>query len=199
MATIAVRHIGPEALPFLLERLERPRLTVQREFRLRRWQHQLLEWLGEHTPVKISTARSSDARLEALAGLDALGPAAKDSLPALEKLLSENPPDPQALYVVARIGQAGVPLLTKSLTNTASQESKLLRLEARACLEMMKSHSETLYPKVELGPDCAHFTLRICEFNQKVMSAAFKEYKAQHPERDLPERVFNTPSSSSPP
>src|SRR6185436_476821 len=119
--------------------------------------------------------------------------------PALEKLLTENPPDPDALYVVARIGQAGVPLLTKSLTNTSSQESKLLRLEARACLEMMKTHSETLYPKVKIGSDCAHFTRRICEFHVKVMSAAVQEYSSHHPEMDLPQRAFDTPPSSSPP
>jgi len=200
VAADAVRHIGTNAVPFLVERLGYNPDVPRRDSRLTLWKRQFLEWLSIHSFGKVSPpGRPPNPRRQAMAGLDALGPAAKDALPALEKLLNENPPDPQALYIVARIGPAGVPLLTKSLTNSISQEAKLLRLQARICLDMMKSHSETLYPKSESNPDDACFERRICAFNVMAMQAAFQEYRSQHPEMDLPKGVFDVPQASLPP
>jgi hypothetical protein len=199
MAAQALRSIGPKAVPFIADRLRCPQSVLRRDARLRRWKEQFVEWLSEHSFIKVSPGRPADPRRQALAGLDALGPEAKDALPALEKLLNEDPPDPRALYVIARIGQAGLPLLTQSLTNSFSKEAKLLRLQARACLDMMKSNSETLYPKVEFGPDCSNFDRRICAFNTKVLAAAFQDYRAQHPEMVFPKGAANTPPASPPP
>jgi hypothetical protein len=126
--------------------------------------------------------------------LDALGSLASGALPALEKLLRHNPPDLGALYIVARIGPAGVPLLTKSLTN----EVKAVRLSAQVCLEMMSSRSETLYPQIPVGPDAPGFDRRICEFNLKVLQAAVMEYGKEHPELHFPTNFNSLPPSSIP-
>jgi hypothetical protein len=151
--------------------------------------------LGNHSLVKVSPGRRPDPRGRALAGLDALGPAAKDGLPALEKLLRENPPDPRALYVVARIGPAGLPVVKRALTN----EVKMLRLEARVCMEMIRTHSEWLYGDTGFGPDAAIFDRRICEFNLKTLQAAFEDYRAEHPESVFPRGIGEAPPPSPPP
>lgn len=179
-AADAVNHIGPNAVPFLVERLKVPR--PGRESKLEQWKRRALEWLDKHSAITVSPGWRSSPRHQAVAGLDALGPAAKDALPALEKLLRENPPDPQVLYVVARIGPAGLPVLTKALSN----EAHVLRLEARVCLEMIKTHSEALYGDVGSGADAASFDRRICAFNVKVLHAAYEDYRAQYPDQALP-------------
>ncbi len=130
-----------------------------------------------------------------MAGLDALGPAAKDALPALEKLLRENPPHPHALYVVARIGPAGLPILTKALTN----ESRVLRLEARVCLDMMKTNTEAFDNDAGDGTFATTFDGRTCSFNVRVLGAALKDYQAQHPNQALPGNTDGRPPPSLPP
>jgi len=195
MAADAVKHIGADAVPFLVERLRHnPRDSL-----LWRWKLQIAEWARKLLFNNVSSPRPpSNPRRQALAGLDALGPEAKNALPALEKLLTETPPDTRALYVVARIGPVGVPLLRKSLTNSVSREAKLLRLEARVCLEMIASHSQVLYPKTESVSDDCSFDRRICAFNLLVMSASFQDYQARHPEMSLPKGIFNKPPPSPP-
>jgi hypothetical protein len=200
VAADAVRHIGTDAVPFLVKRLGYNPDVLRRKSRFALWKRQFLEWVSRHSFGKVSPPRRPpNPSRQAMAGLDALGTAAKDALPALEKLLNETPPDPQALYIVARIGSAGVPMLKKSLTNSASSEAKLLRLEARVCLDMIESHSETLYPTVEFGPDASYYDRRVCEFNVKVIRSAFQDYRAQHPEMVFPKGAFDTPPPSVPP
>ena len=195
VAADAVRHIGTNAVPFLVERLGYNPDVPRRDSRLTLWKRQFLEWLSIHSFGKVSPpGRPPNPRRQAMAGLDALGPAAKDALPALEKSLNENPPDSQALYVIARIGSVGLPVLYKSLTNSSSVENKLLRLEARVCLEMIETHSEVLFPRLEFGPDAAFYDRRICEFNNMVISAASEDYRSNHPEMDLPRLPLNTPT-----
>ena len=180
VATIAVKQMGPDIIPRLVPYL-RYRKSNKDAFFLSRW----WDWFMRGISVKSSAGRPLDLRLEGLAALDALGPAARGALPELERMLEEHPPDPRALYLVARIGDAGVPLLERSLTNTASSESKLLRLEARCCLELIRTRSPVLYPDLESGPDAAHFQRRLCEFNLKVLNAAAKDYQIEHPQIDL--------------
>lgn len=186
MAAEAMRHIGPQAVPLLVERLS--------EARLKQFNLEMKKWRYKQESAVYSVARPANPRHEALAALDALGSAAADALPALEKLLHDDPPDPRALYVAARIGPAGVPLLTKSLTN----EVKVVRLSAQVCLDMMSSCSEVLYPKIPVGPDAPSFERRIVEFNLKVMKAAALEYGKEHPELNFPTNFNALPPTSLP-
>ena len=175
LAADAIRHIGPSAVPFLMERLS--------EERFKQTKIKQKKWLERQKNAVFTVKFPTDPRHEALAGLDALGPAAVDALPELEKLLLENPPDTRALYVVARIGPASIPLLTRFLTN----EDKRVRLESKLCLEMLNTRSELLYPRILVGPDAPSFDRRLCEFNVKILQRAFKEYHASHPEMDFPQ------------
>jgi len=187
MAAEAVRHIGSPALPILMERLG--------EVRSKKFKLELQEWRNRPGAAEDSIARPVDPRLEALAGLDALGSEAAGALPALGKLLKNDPPDLCALYVAARIGPAGVPLLRSSLTN----EVKAVRLAAEVCLDMISSHSEVLYPSIPVGPDAPSFDRRRTEFNLKVMQAAFEGYKKEHPEMGFPNGQFDKPPPVLPP
>lgn len=108
-AAEAVRHIGPRAVPYLVERLKQT--PSAKKSRLARWRLHFVEWLGAHTSLNVSTWRNPNARLQALAALDALGPDAKEALPELEKLLEQNPAEIDILFAVARMGDAGVPFL----------------------------------------------------------------------------------------
>ena len=175
LAAEAIRHIGPPAVPFLAERLSEERFKqtkIKQKKRLERQKSAVFT-------VKFPT----DPRHEALAGIDALGSAATNVLPVLEKLLLENPPDTRALYVMARIGPASIPLFTRFLTN----EDKRVQLESKLCLEMLDTRSELLYPRIPVGPDAPSFDRRLCEFNMKTSLRAFKEYHKSHPDMDFPQ------------
>ena len=180
----AVRHIGTNALPLL-----RTRLGQKPSIREPQWKQKLRAWLSKQSFFKINLPRPTGERREALAALDALGPAAKDAVPSVEMLLYEKPPDPQALLVLARLGPEAVPALTRALTN----DQKVIRLGARACLDMLRSRSEVLFPKTPQGAD---FTRRTCAFNLMLMRAAFANYRTQHPEQFSADR---RPRPSLPP
>jgi hypothetical protein len=173
-------------VPFLVERLSQSQAN--------RYRLELQKWQDKQSANEPPSDRPANPRREAMAGLDALGSLVSDVLPALEKLLRQDPPDLSALYVVARIGPAGVPLLTKSLTN----EVKAVRLSAQVCWDMMSSHSEVLYPKISVGPDAPSFDRRITEFNVKVLQAAAIEYGKEHPELNFPTNFNSLPPSSIP-
>lgn len=191
-AAEAMMHIGPQAVPFLAERLSLPSAARRKESSLEQLRQRAVEWLSKLSVMKPLSVRRPDPRRQALAALDALGPAAKEALPALEKLIHEDPPDPRVPYVVARIGPAGVPLLLGMLTN----DVKILRLEARVCMDMLTNHSATLYGDIGLGPDANLFERRLCEFNSRTLRAAFEEYRALHPEQYSPKDVFESPAHS---
>jgi hypothetical protein len=169
MAVEAVRHMGSATVPFLVDRLSEEQL---KEMKL-----EAKKWQERQAAAAFRIDLPPNPRREALAALDALGPAAVNALPVLERLLNDEPPDTQALYIAARIGPAGVPLLTNSLTN----KNKLVRMQAQICLNMMTSHSVVLYPLISTGPDAPSFENRWCRVMESTLKVAAKEYEANHP------------------
>lgn len=167
----AVRQIGTNALPWLITRLEHKPITQES-----RWRQTLRAWLSKQSVIKINLPRPASERFETLAALDALGPTAKDAIPAVEKLLHETPPDPRAMLLLARLGPDAVAVLTRALTN----DEKIVRLGSRACLDMLRDHSEILFPKTAQD---AEFARRTAEFNMKLLRAGFEDYKGMHPEQ----------------
>jgi hypothetical protein len=166
----ALRHIGTNAMPQLFATLREP--VSRRE---PKWRQTLRALLDRQSLIRINVPRPPDRRAEALAALDALGPAAKDAVPDLEALLRETPPDPRALLVLARIGPEASPALTRALTN----DEKVIRHGARVCLDLMQTNAAFLAPKTA---EDAEFMRRHCQFNLMVIRSAFEEYRAQHPE-----------------
>jgi hypothetical protein len=183
----AIRHMGPGVVPSLI-----PQLAHGRPVPEPKWKQWVRDLVSRQSLVKIAPFRRIDERGEALAALDALGPDAKMAVPALEGLLHENPPDHRALIVLARIGPDAVPVLNRALTN----DERVIRMGARACLDGMRSHSDLVFPKTA---EDAEFMRRTCRFNLLVLQSAFREYKAQHPEEGLPDRFDSRPPPRLPP
>lgn len=181
IAADAIRHIGSNAVPYLVERLS--------EAHDKAFQLEIKKWQEQRQTNNLDLSRPPSPRGEALAALDALGAEGAAALPALRKLLAENPPDPQVLYVVARMGPAGAPLLNSCLTST----NNFLQMEAKVCFDLIHSHSEVLYPQIPVGPDAPCFNRRICEFNLKMAHAAFKKYRAEHSDQFSPDQNVDSP------
>lgn len=165
----AIRQMGSAAVTFLVERLS--------EAQLREIELDAKKWRKRQEAAAYPIGLPPNPRREALAALDVLGPAGAGALPVLGKLLEWDPPDTQALYIAARIGPAGVPLLTNSLTDN----NKLVRIQAQICLDMMASHSVVLYPLISTGPNAPSFESRWCRVMEITLQAAVKEYQANHP------------------
>jgi len=170
----AFRHMGPGVVPRLTSRLSHARPGPEPK-----WRQWIRELLSRQSVVKI-------------AALDALGPDARAAVPALEGLLHQSPPDHRALIVLARIGPEAVSVLNRALTN----DTRVIRMGARVCLDGMRSHSDLVFPKT---PEDADFMRRSCEFNLKMLQSAFQEYRSQHPEQFLPDSIDSRPPSRLPP
>lgn len=168
-AAEAVRHMGTNAVPILIAKVSHRQQNPEPA-----WHWRLRQLLGWQSVVKVREWNHD--RHEALAALDALGPDAKAAVPALEKLLAENPPDQRAQIVLARIGPAAIPALSSELTN----EQRVIRFGARLCMDMMQSNSPILSPKT---PNEAEFRRRGTKFNLLLLGAAWEEYRAQHPQQ----------------
>jgi hypothetical protein len=167
-AVDAVQHIGTNGLPLLTAELRDNGPKEEPN-----WKTALRALVGKQSLIHFTIPRPRSPRHDALAGLDALGPTAKDAAPFLENLLHEKPPDPRAALVLARLGPNGIPALTRALTS----DEKAVRLSARVSLDMIESHSEILFP-TSLKVD--GFDARICAFNLEMLHAAFAGYKKGH-------------------
>jgi hypothetical protein len=186
LATDAVRRMGTNAVPFLVERLRQA--DPRREFRMRTL---LREFGAARSPVKFSVSYPRLPREEALGALYALGEPATNAIPALEQLLSERPPDHRALLVLARMGRPAEAALTAALTNG----EPLIRNGAEVSLHLMRTRSEILFPN---APRAYQFESAQCRFNLLMISPVFAQYKKFHPEGKLADEVDFTPPSSAP-
>ncbi len=91
--------------------------------------------------------------------------------------MQESPPDPRAVYVIARMGPAGVPLLNAALTN----EMLAVRLQARLCLEMVRTNGVLLCGESGVGPAPGTFARRLTEMNLLTLKASWAERAARDP------------------
>lgn len=150
-AAKAVKRIGPAGLPWIIKYLD------WRESWWRAHIVNLAQALGRSNYHVVSITKLR-RRYEALAACDSLGCEAAPAIPALERLLYADPPEPRAAYVLARIGpQSLVVLRRASLRGPPG-----IRAAANLCLSMFYSHSEALFP---CGLKQHDFTRRIAGFD----------------------------------
>jgi hypothetical protein len=109
-AAAAIKRMGPGATPFIASALRESHAWHQ-QTSLRQKLQSWANWLRVHGGIGIPVPNHDDRRQEALAALDALREDAAGALPALQAVIRENPPDPEALYVIARTGEAGLPIV----------------------------------------------------------------------------------------
>lgn len=164
----ALRQIGTNAMPQLISLVRQPAKPGETQ-----WKQKLRALLAKQSLVKISIPRPPDHRGRALAALAALGPQAREAVPALEGLLRETPPDHRALLVLSGIGSEARPVLQRALTHKENN----IRLGAQVCLQMQPTVLRS-----QSGED-SEFMRRTCEFNAQVLRAAFKDYQSRHPEQ----------------
>lgn len=114
----AVRHIGTNAIPFLIKCIE---------YRERPWQTRLgslCSKLPENLADPLSgliAGHGAQRQETAFSGLCILGPAAKPAIPALTNLLTDQPPlASDCMTVLAQIGGDGLTPVLNAVTNQAS-------------------------------------------------------------------------------
>ena len=110
LAADAVRHIGTNALPVLLE-------MICSKDRDSRWES-LLAWINHrqslvHLPVQPGLAR----RTRAASAFHALGASAKSAVPALNQALFNNPDNTEASLALVVIGPEAMPSVMQGTTN----------------------------------------------------------------------------------
>jgi hypothetical protein len=130
-AAEAVHQIGPAGVPFLIS------LLAQDDDP--QWKVKLITLANRQHIVKLHFVLGEARRFQALTACSALGPGAKDALPALEKLLHKPSESLAAALVLADIGPAAEPILARSLTN----EFGATRFECRAALQMLRNSKRT--------------------------------------------------------
>jgi hypothetical protein len=128
----AFRQIGPKAVPVLVVCLNRKNDPP--------WKIKLVDLANRQSLIKVHFVSAELRRYQAVLALDALGPAGKDALPALEKMLFGNPHRFEAAFVIAEIGPEAVPSLTKGLTN----ESVAIRSHCRTGLDLVRNSGRSL-------------------------------------------------------
>jgi HEAT repeat protein len=111
----AIRHIGTNAVPFLIKCIEyheRPWQT-----RLGALCSKLPEKIGEPLSGLVA-GRGAQRQAAAFSGLSMLGPDAKSAIPALTNLIAAQPLlADDCISVLAEIGDAGLPAILTMLTN----------------------------------------------------------------------------------
>jgi HEAT repeat protein len=129
----AVRHMGVDSLPTLLEQIQaRDSIVVQKLYDL--WERQSVIKFRP-TPAIVKQRRASIA-------LAALGPKALQALPRLEKLLQDENTLRPASLAIAYLGHDGV----KVLTNALSNPNPVVRRECLTALSNVQTGGEVAIP-----------------------------------------------------
>ena len=138
-AAEAVRQIGTNALPFLLERAR------SKDSRFR---GKLQEWFTNQSVIPVNRFHFAVApyrHAEARWGFQALGPGAKTAIPELVELIKdEETADASADYALGCIGSEAVLPLTNALTN----DNPAVRYGASKALGMIGSEAKAAVPNL---------------------------------------------------
>jgi len=129
-ARSAIRSIGTNALPFLLDRIAYTERKPEKVLR------SLLSRFGSRYE-----SREFEVRLQAIGGFEALGPIASPAIPELERLLFEKSV-PECASALGAIGSETIPILVKALTNSNAK----IRAEAASSVSFLGADAEPLTP-----------------------------------------------------
>jgi len=109
----ALQHIGTNAIPFLLERIQAKDSTLKRK---------LIEWAERHDVSALRFKRAELRREEAAVGLRLLGPRALPAVPVLVSLLQSRQIGPFAAFALAGITNASQERTTRELLENYSSD-----------------------------------------------------------------------------
>jgi hypothetical protein len=125
-AAAALRQMGPRAVPLITTELTWPDEPP--------WKLKLITLANRQHIVRFHFILANVRRYRALAACDALGPAAREALPTLERMFyTEHQID--AALAMADIGPAAIPSLAKGVTN----DWPMIRSYCRAGLALARN------------------------------------------------------------
>ena len=150
-AAAAVRAVGTNAVPFLLDWMRAPAEEPQ-------WKIRLHLWLGRQSLIKVKFKMAGDRRRESVLAFEALGDAGRTAVLDLAKLLSD--PDANrrddAAAALAGIGPASVPA---ALAGLQSRDQEVQRLSV-GILGAVAAEWETVVPALLAKIEQAERNLR---------------------------------------
>jgi hypothetical protein len=150
-AAAAVRAVGTNAVPFLLDWMQAPGVEPQ-------WKLRLQAWLSRQSLIKVKFEMAVERRRESVLAFEALGDAGRSAVAELAKLLFD--PDANrrgdAAAALAGIGAASVPA---GLTGLQSQDQEAQRLSV-GILGAIAAEPETVVPALLAKIDQADQSLR---------------------------------------
>ena len=130
---IAVRQIGTNALPFLLNMLRSQNSRVKLK---------LEEWSDKQNVLNIRFHNSDTDRFTAVAAFRILGPIGKPAIPALVDMMNDTNICFEAAHALGAIGPDAIP----ALTNTWTQSNSVIRTAGFRALVDMGTNAETALP-----------------------------------------------------
>jgi hypothetical protein len=139
-AADAIRQIGTNALPCLLQRLRRQ--TPKWRINAAGAATHLPEPLGHWWVVWL--LGGEDGLVAATAGFDILGPAAAPAIPDLLRLMDGRDTHDIAIVALASIGDVGLPFLTEALATRTN--SVALRAGAAETMGLMETRNRMVVP-----------------------------------------------------
>ena len=159
-ARAAIRHLGPAALPLVIEWLD--------------WKDSLLRralnaWVGgDPQHIDFQPFSPKDRRYLALDACDALGPAAQPAIPKLVAIATARNPELDAPFLIARIGGPNaLPALTKISTST----NRYIRAAAGVSMDLFRAQSPALLPNPAAASEHEDFERRLQEYHILVLQA----------------------------
>jgi hypothetical protein len=168
-ARAAIRHLGPAAMPLVIEWLD------WRDSLLRR---ALNAWVGgDPQHIDFQTLNPKDRRHLALDACDALGPAAQPAIPKLVAIATAKNPELDAPFLIARIGGPGaLPALARISTST----NKYIRAAASVSADLFRAQSPTLLPNRAAASEQDDFERRLKEYHVLVLQAVTSGKRADN-------------------
>ena len=134
-AVFAIRHIGTNALPFLVRRLN------VRDSGLKLWCEKIL---ARQRWVRIHFRDNYQLHHEAMRALAILGPEARSAIPDVARHVNDYPDTLMATYTLWQIGTNSTPVLVEALTNANNSWVRVNVIESLGHLHDPSSVSQLL-------------------------------------------------------
>jgi HEAT repeat protein len=187
----AVRHIGSNAVPFLLRMLATPDSAPA-------WKQRLEDLAGKQKIVTFKFAKPSDIRMRGQMGLYILGPDAKSAVPELIRMYNSGiMPEFTFAYLLGAIGPYAKPAIPKLLVTSKSATNELEQATAIQALGKIHSDASNVVPtlityltdKSKVVQAASAIALGEYESNAKAAVPALVKLAEQDPPTNNPSRL----------
>lgn len=156
----AIRHLGPAAMPLVMEWLDWSDSLLRRL---------LIAWVAaDEQHLNFHPLEPKERRRLALDACDVLGPDAQPAVPKLLTLANAPNPELDAPFVIARIGGSNA---LPALTRLSGVTNKFIRAAAGVSVDLVRNHSIALLPSPTAASADNNYRRRLQEYHSLVMEA----------------------------